>query len=140
MTALAIVEALDKLEDGTLELRSRPPCFLVKQLGLKGGEEALHYGIVASTANSAHAAEDAARLKVLAKAQGGVLSTVIGMVNHASFGSAVMRRHPHGRKHQLCVGALAHGPAHHLSGVAVEHYGEVHPPLKCFVLGDIGYP
>jgi len=55
VSALAVVEGLDVLEDGGLGLPSGAPGLTMEQLGLEGGEEALGDGVVPAGAGAANA-------------------------------------------------------------------------------------
>ena len=56
------------------------------------------------------------------------------------FGLAVTDRHVQGITHQLSVVAVAHGPAHYLSGVQVNDGGQIQPALSGGDEGGVGDP
>ena len=56
MASLSVVEDLDILEEGGLQLPARLPGAAIEQLGLQGGEEALRHGVVVGISATAHGA------------------------------------------------------------------------------------
>src|SRR5215210_775139 len=53
---------------------------------------------------------------------------------------ASVDRHVQSVENQLCLEVVRHGPAYNLSGVGVEHEGEVEPPLPSPDVSDVRHP
>ena len=97
---MRIVPSLDKVEDGDAGLGLRGKAMAVEQLTLDSGEEALTHRVIVAVPDSSHRRPDPGLLAALAKGQGSVLASMIGMVNHGPR-STLPQSHVQCIEHQL---------------------------------------
>jgi hypothetical protein len=88
VTALAVVEDLEVLEDGVGELKTGAPPFAVQELGLHAGSEGLHHAVVIRVTDEAHRERQARCFDALAEGPRSALAAVVAM--------------HHGRSGRLC--------------------------------------
>jgi hypothetical protein len=137
---LSIKERLDVLEDSGGKLGSHLPVLPVEQFNVQGSEEALSYSIIQGITNVAHRPQDAYLLESLPERQGGVLATVVRVMNQAQGGLAVPYSHFECFRDQFGVEILSYRPADDLAGLSVDNDCQIKPVFSGLVLGDIGNP
>ena len=81
MTTMRIVPAFDELKNGWACFSRGTEAGAVQQFAFEGGEEAFTQGIVKAITDRAHGRADASLPAAATKGKGGVLATMIGMVD-----------------------------------------------------------
>ena len=83
MSALAVVERLDVLEDRRSRFLSRLEDTKIHEFELQGRKEALDDGVVPTIAAAAHAAGDAAHVQQILVVLAGVLAPTVRVVQQS---------------------------------------------------------
>src|ERR687897_524576 len=133
-------KTLDKLEDrppGRLSIRPR---VTVDQLSFESGYEALGHRVVVATPSPPQGGQNPRLFEAATELHRGVLAAPVGVMDQSRRWTASVDRHVHRVEDQLRPEVVRHGPAYDLSGVGVEHEGEVEPPLPGPDVGDVRYP
>ena len=108
MATAAIVKPLDVLEDGRAQHLARGPGLAVQKLGLQASKKAFGHGIVQGISHTAHGTQHPRILQRIAEGQGGVLRTVVRVMDEAIIRPAVPDGHGQRVDHQLRLGTLSH--------------------------------
>jgi hypothetical protein len=133
---MRIVPAFDELKnDRTGFSRGVKGC-AVQQLALQRGEEAFTQGIVKTIANRAHRGADASFPAAAAKGQGGVLATVIGVMDDL-LGMTLLNSHVQGLQDQLGAQVGRHGPTDYPPAPGIDYDGQVQEPGPRADVGNI---
>jgi hypothetical protein len=117
VTALAVVEDLDVLEDRVGELQSGTPPVAVEQLGLQASLERLHHRVVKRVADTTHRERKTRALDAVTERPRGELAAVIAVHHRAVLGLAVADRHPQRAHHQRRGLLAVDRPAHDTAGI-----------------------
>lgn len=138
--ALPIIVSLDVGEQVAPGLVPGRPSSLVDELDLMCMEEALHRGIIVTTAGSAHGGRRLHVSELLAIGLGCVLAAAIRVADETSPRSLPLGGHHQSRRRQFGPHVLAYGPADDLASGEIEDGGQVEPALAGGQIGDIGEP
>ena len=97
MTALAVIEDFDVVEDFGSGLGSAGEIASVDQFQFEGAPEAFHGRVIVAVASAAHGRDEPGGLKRSPEVGCGILDTAIGMEDQAGRGSAVQDGHRESR-------------------------------------------
>ncbi len=111
MEPLAIIEYLQVIKEGQVDLGMGEPVLAMNEFGFKGAEERFHGGIVVAVSGGAHAGEDAVTLEELTVISAGVLAAAVGMVEQACGRSAMVQSAFQGVLDQRGFEMIGGGPA-----------------------------
>ena len=93
MEAHLVVEGFDVVEGDGLGFDAGGRAVAVEALGLEGGKEAFHGGVVVGIAGAAHAGFQAVGLQQAAVFGTGILAAAITVVEQTAGGAALGERH-----------------------------------------------
>ena len=140
MTALAVIEDFNVVEDFGSGVGSAGELASVDQFQFEGAPEAFHGSVVVAVTASAHGGDQTGRLQGCPKVPGGVLNTPVGVEKQSGWRRTMQGRHGESCQDQGGVNCLAHGPADDFAAVEVQNAGEIEPTLVGENVGDIGDP
>src|SRR5206468_7937686 len=136
----AIVECLDVIEEGPVDLCRSEPRLAVNELGFKRAEERFHAGVVVAVARRAHAGEHLMVLEQLAIIGAGILAAAVGMVQEARRRSAPAQSALERLLDERSFEVVSRGPAHDLAAAQVHDGGQIKPALGGGNVGDVAHP
>ena len=140
MTALAVIEDFNVVEDFGSGVGSAGELASVDQFQFEGAPEAFHGSVVVAVTASAHGGDQTGRLQGCPKVPGGVLNTPVGVEKQSGWRRTMQGRHGESCQDQGGVNCLTHGPADDFAAVEVQNAGEIEPTLVGENVGDIGDP
>jgi len=140
MSALAIIERFDVIEDLSAGLGAGAKDTAVNKFQFKGGPEAFHGGVVVAVGASAHGGDQAGVGEDLTIITTGVLDAAIGVAEQFGRRGAMEQRHGQRVEHQGRIHAFAHGPADDFAAVEVQDGGQVKPAFLGLDRGDVRRP
>ena len=140
MTALAVIEDFDVVEDFGSGVGSAGKIASVDQFQFEGAPEAFHCSVVVAVTASAHGGDQTGRLQGCPKVPGGVLNTPVGVKKQSGWRRTMQGRHGESCQDQSGVDCLAHGPADDFATMEVQYTGEIEPTLVGENVGDISDP
>src|SRR5260221_7695857 len=120
VAAMRVVPALDEVEDRHPRLDLGLELAPVEQLAFQGGEKALAHGVVETVADRTHRGSHPGLLAAHAEGDRGVLSTLVGMMDHLDR-PALPERHVQSLDTQFRAQMSCHHPATHSATERVEY-------------------
>lgn len=130
----------DVFEDRLGEFPTGLPVAAVEEFELEGSEEALGHGVVEGVSDGSHGAEQASLAEPLPERPGGVLGSVVGMVEDLTrIGLASPAGHVQGVDHQSGAQVIGDGPADHPPRPGVDDHSQIHLPFQSGVFGYVGH-
>src|SRR6476661_9517229 len=93
MSALAVIEGFDVIEDLHASLSAGVEATAIDQLQFEGAPEAFHGGVVIAVASAAHGGDQAGVTLSLAIIAAGVLDATIGMEKQLRRRATMQQRH-----------------------------------------------
>ena len=124
MTPAWIVPALDEAEDCHPSFALRLELSPVEEFTFELGEEALAHRIVVGIPHRSHGWSDTGFLASQAKGNGGVLRSLIGVMDHVE-GTPLRERHIEGIEHKLGLQTVAHRPADDPTREGIQHDSQI---------------
>jgi hypothetical protein len=134
-----VVPALEELEHRPAGLLLVFEASAIEQLALQGGKEALAQSVVEAVAHRAHRGANPRLTATLAEGQGGVLCTLIGVVDHP-FGPTLLQGHVQSLQNQLGAQMGRHRPADDPAAPGIHHHRQVQESCPGRDVGDVGHP
>ena len=119
-----VVPALDELEYGHARLGLGTEAAAIDELTFEGGEKALAQGVVEAVSDRTHGGTNPHLPAALAEGDGGVLTALIGMVDHV-LRTSLPQGHVQRVEHELGTQVVGHRPAHNAAGEGIDHHGQV---------------
>src|ERR1044072_3606424 len=140
MSALAVIEGLDVIEDLHASLGAGVEEMAIDELQFEGAPEAFHGGVVIAVASAAHGGDQAGVTQSLAIIGAGVLDAAIGMKKQLGRRATMQQRHGQSFQNQSRVNALTHGPASDLAAIEIQDGGQIEPAFLGFNVSDVSHP
>ena len=127
VSAAAIVEGFDVIEDFGASLTAGSEVAAIYQFELEGAPEAFHGGVVVAVGCAAHGGDETRLAERLAVIGAGILDTAIGVEQQTGGRIAVQEGHGQSFQDEGGVDALTHGRADDLAAVEVQDSGQIEP-------------
>ena len=140
MSALAIIECFDVIEDLGASLGAGVKDTAINQFQFESGPEAFHGGVVIAVAPTAHGGDQAGLNEGLTIIATGVLDAAIGMTEQLGRRAAMEQRQGQRVENQRRVDMFAHGPADDFAAVEVQDGRQVKPAFLGLDIGEVGHP
>src|SRR5580765_192777 len=140
MQAVAVIEALDVLEDRGPRLGARVKREVIEPLGLDRVEETLDRGVVVTVAGTAHAADDAVAVEDVLVPGTGVRTAAIAVMYQAGERAPCAQRLVKRLERERLSGTRPRGPADDAARASIEENREEEPALTGANLRDVGEP